>query len=115
MKNFEMSSADAKLATPRVHLNDFSNIYIYDNDPKYVGRGMRVTSLKHYENGGGYFPFITDESYNDRKFSNIKYNYEDRKDFGIRPMHRSTVIEKDPRITDNYSTQSKNVRFLVLF
>jgi hypothetical protein len=89
------------------HKNSSSTIYIFDNDPTCGGRGSRVSSLRHFENGGGYYPFVTDVKYCDRKFSNLKYNYDDRRDFGKRPFHTST--ENGTSFIGDFSTQTQKV------
>ena len=95
--------------------NGHSRIYIYKNDPKVVRKGVNITDVRYPQ--GGYLPLLlTDTSYNERKFDNTAYKYDDRFHHGSRPMHRSTLTLSHPSSSYNsssYDTQNNFVIFII--
>lgn len=92
-----------------------NRIYIYKNDPKVVKKGVNITDVRYPQ--GGYLPLLTDTPYNERKFDNTSYKYDDRFHHGSRPMHRSTFTlshvqssnDINRPISSSYDTQNNYV------
>lgn len=65
-------------------------------------------NVKHAQ--GGFLPMLTDDSYKERKFDNLSYNYEAKFDHGSRPMHKTTFNLTQTNHNDNL-THNKIVCF----
>ena len=87
------------------------NIYIHQNDPKVVNKGVFLTNVRHAQ--GGYLPILANNSYNQRTFGKGEYSYNDKVDHGTRPMHRTTFdLSHQPKNSEkNFITKHKMVLF----
>lgn len=83
------------------------SIYIHKNDPKVVNKGVHLTNVQQAQ--GGYFPLLTDLSYNQRKNENGNYNYNAKTDHGTRPMHKTTFSLGNNYEQNNFITKHKTV------
>lgn len=91
------------------------NIYIHQNDPKVVNKGIYLTNVRHAQ--GGYLPILAPNNYNQRKYENGEYSYNDKVDHGTRPMHRTTFDLSHPSRNNEISfiTKHKLVIFNIVF
>ena len=111
----------AALLTSRSNNNTndtVSAIYLYKNDPKQINKGIRIADAIHPQ--GGYAPILAESLYNERKFTNTSYNYNNKIDHGSRPMHQSTFNfinnnkNNDSNINE-FKTSNKTVIFIKFY
>ncbi len=63
-------------------------IYMYNNDPSTVNKGVFVTNFKNLENS--FMPLLSDVGFQERKAKSTSYVYDNRRSYGQRPMHKTT-------------------------
>jgi hypothetical protein len=82
------SIVDNNASASETSNDSMKKIYMYKNDPKVSKKGVFISNFQHVE--GGYLPILNDSNYNERKFDNKRYSYDDRLHHGKRPMHQTT-------------------------